>query len=191
VSDTGEVFSWGETGDALGHEKSSDDALRNQPTRIESLARGSHHILQVACSSNQTNLEHFTLFLTASGDVLTCGNNRYRQLGDADVEITSRSVPSLIRFDTSTSDSLPNRIVRVWAGAVHAVALDSEGRIFTWGCNILGQCKYTSFFLVFFVRVMRHMFLRWSRIRHDCSETHCSGSHSSQRGKTNLDFSSP
>lgn len=125
----------------MGHENSTDESLRHHPTRIESLMRDSYRIIQVACSSNQTNLENFTLFLSSNGDVLTCGNNRFKQLGQADLEIATRSIPAPIQFDTTSSTQLPNRVIRVWAGSVHAVALDSDGRVFTWGCNVLGQCK--------------------------------------------------
>ena len=72
----------------------------------------------------------FSVGLTTSGQVWTWGSNIYGELG------TGASKQSADEPEHVTS--LEN-IVCIGAGYYHAVALDNQGKIYTWGLNNAGQ----------------------------------------------------
>ena len=73
----------------------------------------------------------FTLALRADGTVWSWGDNATGTLGRT-VEGDSY-IPGRVAFDSSV------RIVAIAAGGLHALAVDSEGYLWTWGYNANGQ----------------------------------------------------
>lgn len=143
VTDEGQVFTWGSSKCSAMGLGDDDESLRHQPvanpTKIESIRQ--YRIVQAVCSSQKH--ENFSLFLSADGDVLSCGNNRWSQLGVGS-HFVDRTTPQLVTHfrQLRTSSNAPAvKCVRLFAGNVHALALDSSGQIWTWGCNALGQCE--------------------------------------------------
>src|SRR5205807_2025666 len=71
------------------------------------------------------------LALPANGQPLAAGNGGEGQLGNGGTANSSSY--------TACSAMGTNRIVQVAAGPDHGVALDSSGKVWTWGNNGFGQ----------------------------------------------------
>lgn len=118
----GALVSWGET-PGNGSQKSNipidiseQGALKGKT--VTAIAAGSQHTLAV-CSD---------------GSAVAWGDNSYGQLGDGSV--TPRSVP----VSVSRQSALGGKAVTaVSAGALHSLALCSDGTLLSWGGNGLGQ----------------------------------------------------
>ncbi|CAH0480186.1 unnamed protein product [Peronospora belbahrii] len=116
VADNGEVVGWG---------RAFYGELPEKPVHIEPCKA-------VACGSNHV------LALTASGHVMAWGWNKNGQVTAAAAENVVR-IPTTVKFPIQPQDHLPVRIVEVAAGGMHSMAIDTFGRVWTWGCNAHGQ----------------------------------------------------
>lgn len=83
-------------------------------------------VSQVACG------EDFTVILTLSGEVYSCGSNYYGCLGVGD---TNDDALTPVRIDSL--DNIP--IHNIACGDSHVVALTKEKNIYTWGCGEYGR----------------------------------------------------
>eukprot|EP01117_Protostelium_nocturnum_P011166 TRINITY_DN4055_c0_g2_i2.p1 TRINITY_DN4055_c0_g2~~TRINITY_DN4055_c0_g2_i2.p1 ORF type:complete len:958 (+),score=321.19 TRINITY_DN4055_c0_g2_i2:373-3246(+) len=123
LSSRGEVLACGKGKN--GQLGIGDSSLMDKkiPILIESL-RGIP-VVDVVCGSDHT------FFLTASGSVLACGNNKFGQLGlNDDVD---RIVPTLI-------PSLKERqIVEISCGWNHSFAVSNSGLVYSFGSNQFHQ----------------------------------------------------
>ncbi|MFJ5899456.1 hypothetical protein ACIQFZ_29230 [Streptomyces sp. NPDC093064] len=85
-------------------------------------------MVQVAAGDNHS------LALLWNGEVRAWGNNSYNQLGDGTTTLRTTPVPV---------SGLPGasglRMVQVAAGSYSSAALRSDGTVWTWGYNALGQ----------------------------------------------------
>lgn len=80
-----------------------------------------------------TGVTH-TLLLTSDGKVYAFGANNYGQLGDG--TNTNRYTPVAVNM----SDAIFGKVVvDISAGDNHNLALTSDGRVYSWGRNNLGQ----------------------------------------------------
>ncbi|XP_012283893.1 probable E3 ubiquitin-protein ligase HERC4 isoform X2 [Orussus abietinus] len=80
-------------------------------------------IVQIACGEN------YTIVVIQDGEIYSCGNNDYGQLG--------HDKP---RKRLQMIDSIPGNIFKNAAcGSSHTVAVNEWGQLFSWGCNSEGQ----------------------------------------------------
>ncbi|XP_019892346.2 serine/threonine-protein kinase Nek8 [Musca domestica] len=121
VNSDGSVYTWGEgTHGQLG--LSSLEAWKHYPSRMESVRN--YHIIS-ACAG-----EGFTILLTQTGSILSCGDNSKYALGH-DNEKTYHS-PKLI-------EKLENvHVKEIKCGTTHVLALSVDGAVYTWGTNVHG-----------------------------------------------------
>lgn len=132
----GRMYTWGAAGSGqLGHEmesfQSDQDGCPSQavPREVELLK--SLTVTAAACG----NL--YTLALT-DGYVYAWGSDEMGQLGVKDIlasEIQSR--PDMIPIPQPVFGL--EGIIQLTCGASHSLALDRDGRVYSWGCNSSGQ----------------------------------------------------
>ena len=76
-----------------------------------------------------------TVAIDEEGKVYTWGDNYYEQLGDGTE--TNSLVP--ICISDKDNELKGKKIINISAGGDHTVALDEEGKVYTWGGNYDGQ----------------------------------------------------
>ncbi|XP_036233280.2 serine/threonine-protein kinase Nek8 isoform X1 [Bactrocera oleae] len=121
VNDDGSVYAWGEgIHGQLG--SSSLEGWKHYPSRMESIR--SHHIIS-ACVG-----DGFSILLTQSGSVLSCGDNSKYALGHDENKIyhTPKGVIKLQDI----------QIEKIAAGTEHVLALSADGSIYVWGTSAHG-----------------------------------------------------
>lgn len=123
----GSVYSWGDNRhQQLGHKRHTNDEQKppvdiSEPRRIDHLVDNGRHKIIDACAGDA-----FTVFLTESGALLSCGDNRSGCLGLG--QVPSQSQPQQI------GDELQSvRIVQVAAGPRHVVVCSANSQLFVWG----------------------------------------------------------
>ncbi|KAF1317060.1 E3 ubiquitin-protein ligase herc4, partial [Globisporangium splendens] len=115
------------------------------PVKCVQVACGMNHVLVVSqtgayneiiilCSAFVKILNGFLLDANASGSMFAWGWNRYGQVAQSEAKQVV-SIPSQVTF----SDDDAIRIQSVAAGGMHSLALDSHGRVWSWGHNGYGQ----------------------------------------------------
>lgn len=78
------------------------------------------------------------LCLNATGHVYAWGWNRHHQVSRSATEV--HALPVLVDFTQSrTAEATPTRVSAVAAGGMHSLALDLDGRVWSWGDNTYGQ----------------------------------------------------
>jgi alpha-tubulin suppressor-like RCC1 family protein/pimeloyl-ACP methyl ester carboxylesterase len=85
--------------------------------------------------------QNHSLALKSDGTVWAWGDNRLGTLGDGTT--TSRSAPIQVLGGASGTPFLSG-IIAVGAGERHSVAVRSDGTVWTWGFNDVGQLGHTS-----------------------------------------------
>lgn len=114
-----------------------DTLLRNQPKPVspclpDSSTWGGHVIVMAVCAGGL-----HTLALTADARALAWGSNAYGQCGRryaAHVASANSDV-----FTPTEVEGLCGRVVRLFAGCFHSMALLEDGALYAWGCNKKGQ----------------------------------------------------
>lgn len=129
LQSNGEVWAWGwdysgELGTGTGNTSFSAVHVLNSGGTANFT-----NAIAVACGYN------FSVVLRNDGTVWTFGNNEFGQLGDG--TYLSSLLPVQVK-DTAGNNPL-RHIAAIAAGEDHVLALDSAGRIFTWGSNKNGQ----------------------------------------------------
>uniref|UniRef100_A0A1A9ZWR9 non-specific serine/threonine protein kinase n=1 Tax=Glossina pallidipes TaxID=7398 RepID=A0A1A9ZWR9_GLOPL len=121
VNNDGSVYTWGEGSHGqLG--LSSLDAWKHYPSRMDSIRN--HHIIS-ACAG-----EGFTILLTQTGVILSCGDNSKYALGHNDSKIYHSP-----KFIEKLEDI---KIKDIKAGLTHVLALSVEGSVYVWGTSSHG-----------------------------------------------------
>eukprot|EP00252_Welwitschia_mirabilis_P022759 TRINITY_DN6251_c0_g1_i1.p1 TRINITY_DN6251_c0_g1~~TRINITY_DN6251_c0_g1_i1.p1 ORF type:complete len:494 (-),score=80.95 TRINITY_DN6251_c0_g1_i1:335-1816(-) len=119
VTMSGEVFTWGDNSSfCCGHGEVGRVIFK--PTRIDAL-KGIH------CKQVATGLS-FTIVLSRSGQVFTCGGNSHGQLGHGDT--LERPVPRKVERFASLG-----HVFQVAAGVSYAMAVTQDGALYTFGCG--------------------------------------------------------
>eukprot|EP00960_Hanusia_phi_P031774 749481-Hanusia_phi.AAC.8 len=134
------VFMWGD---------GENGKLGNQSEEIQHvpyIVPAFRNVLVKVCALGKKH----TLFLSSDGVVLSCGSNGYGQLGMGD-HILSRPTPVRIKRKQGSIDEWQaiiqslNNVVAIAAGYYHSLALNENGKIFSWGSGSWG--KLGSYFL--------------------------------------------
>ena len=79
--------------------------------------------------------KNYTVALDEEGKVYACGNNEDGQLGDG----TTTNSPLTICISDKENELKGKKIISISAGGRYTVALDEEGKVYTWGYNYDGQ----------------------------------------------------
>lgn len=82
-----------------------------------------NEIEQISCGEN------YTVTITNDGQVYSCGNNDYGQLGHEKARKRLQLIPGLDAFVFK----------KIACGSCHTVAVNEWGQLFSWGCNMKGQ----------------------------------------------------
>ncbi|XP_044736012.1 protein RCC2 homolog [Chrysoperla carnea] len=109
----------------LGH---NDTKTRDVPTEVAELVE--HNIIGAACGRNHT------LFLTDTGTVYACGDNKSGQCGIGTV------TPSVLKPTRINYRGAP--IIKVGCGAEFSVILDCKGGLHTFGLPEYGQLGHNT-----------------------------------------------
>ncbi len=84
-------------------------------------------IVAIACGGQHS------LALDNNGSVWAWGLNDHGQLGISSFEGQINKPAKLIHFPSNT------RIVAIAGGSLHSLAIDSAGKVWAWGANVVGQ----------------------------------------------------
>ncbi|KAH8414582.1 hypothetical protein KR215_009358 [Drosophila sulfurigaster] len=121
INDDGSAYAWGEgIHGQLG--LTSLETWKHYPGLVQSVRN--YHLVS-ACAG-----EGFTVFLTQSGNLLSCGSNMHYALGHE--EQKNYYSPKLV---AKLADV---RIEQIAAGLHHVIALSREGAVYVWGTSIHG-----------------------------------------------------
>ena len=132
----GKVYTWGNNKyGELGN--GTEDDYSNEPICISDLSESElkgKNIVKVQSEG------YIMIALDSEGKVYTWGDNSDRQLGDgAGGEYGDYSNEPICISDLSESELKGKNIVKVQSDGYTMTALDSEGKVYTWGENYEGQ----------------------------------------------------
>eukprot|EP01084_Bolivina_argentea_P117998 209452_1 len=77
----------------------------------------------------------FSMFVCDNGNVWSCGQNHYGQLGCGNSEICEKQVGKVEYFEVENI-----KIIQIVCGHDHSIALDVNGNVYGWGGNANGEC---------------------------------------------------
>ncbi|MCL2444883.1 IPT/TIG domain-containing protein [Candidatus Saccharibacteria bacterium] len=128
IDNNNQLWTWGSNNSSqLGNGTSVFLSATPTPVDMSGVLTG-RVITQISTQGNHN------LVLDSKGHVFAWGANAAGQLGDG--TNTSSNTPVAV----DTSGVLAGRVItQISAGSSHSIALDDEGRIFTWGLNSSGQ----------------------------------------------------
>lgn len=123
------IFTWGDNGSGqLGNGTNTDSNVPVQVVNTGVLSGKT--ILKVYAGDS------YSAALDSDGKVYTWGYNAYGQLGNG-ITFTDSNVPvAVIDGDINFTSK---EITSLALGSTHVIALDSDGKVYSWGDNISGQ----------------------------------------------------
>ena len=120
------VYSWGSEG---SHSLHDNDTVRTPAdSKVVDGRVARHTLLQVGMGPRHGAA------VTATGQVLICGENSYGQVDPSDPSSSVISKPRLFEFPSSMT-----RITQISCGRSHTAAVTASGTVLTWGDNAFGQ----------------------------------------------------
>ena len=131
LSSAGRVFAWGYNSGTEYVFAASDPASSLVPRDITAnLNLGSGEVLTaIECGSGSN------IAITSSGRLLVWGYNSYGELGTG----TTNSVATPVDISSSLALEVDETVIAIKRGATHTLVLTSNGRIFAFGRNNVGQ----------------------------------------------------
>jgi alpha-tubulin suppressor-like RCC1 family protein len=129
ITSKGRIFTWGNN--EFGQLGDGTSTSKNIPTEITSFFN-----LNITEKISSISIGYsYSSAITSEGRIFTWGVNYSSVLGDGTT--THRYVPTDItnQFSLNTEEV----IINVFFGSSHSGAITSQGRVFTWGLNNLGQ----------------------------------------------------
>ena len=129
LDEEGKVYTWGKNNfGQLGDGTATNSSLPICISDKENELKGKR-IVDISAGDGHT------VALDEEGKVYTWGKNNFGQLGDGTA--TNSSLP--ICISDKENELKGKRIVDISAGYRHTVAIDEEGKVYTWGANYSGQ----------------------------------------------------
>jgi alpha-tubulin suppressor-like RCC1 family protein len=125
----GKVYDWGDCGFGYLGNKYYDEH-DYKPKLNEYL--DDLNIIDISCGS------YHNLVLASTGDIYGWGFNDYGQTGNGSVG-KCQSIPFKINYN------LPEKFKAISCGSQHSMALTEDGRVFSWGYNLVCQLGVDSF----------------------------------------------
>eukprot|EP00918_Siedleckia_nematoides_P078034 GHVU01170758.1.p1 GENE.GHVU01170758.1~~GHVU01170758.1.p1 ORF type:complete len:292 (-),score=42.83 GHVU01170758.1:512-1387(-) len=120
-----QLFSWGNG--SQGQLGQGDLVSKTLPDRIQaSRLDPTDFFMRCACG------RMYSACLTAKGKLFTWGGSRNGNLGREEVS-SAVCQPELV-------ETVPTPIVQLACGEAHMLVVTSEGRVYSWGDNIYGEC---------------------------------------------------
>ena len=127
ITSTGEAFGWG----LNLYGRTQSDNTNNSTTEPVSVSIGA---LAGKVVTEVSNGSDYSLALTSDGLIYGWGSNTTGQLGDGTT--IQRLAPVAV---TMTGALAGKTVTAISAGNLHAAALTSEGKVYCWGYNGVGQ----------------------------------------------------
>lgn len=128
VGTDNEVYGWGSSSDGqVGNQRRTDAVL--EPTPIERMGDLSKNLKFTIVAAGGWH----SLALDEEGQMWAWGRNQQAQLGNGDNSGTEQWHPVPI------SKGLGVRFKSISAGDYHSLALDTDGKVWSWGTNSSGQ----------------------------------------------------
>jgi len=137
LSNVGTVYCWGDnSNNALGDSTSAD---RNYAKQISQGAiPGGVTITKLYTNNNFDNSSGQSFWaLGSDGKLYAWGYNFYGQLGDGST--SSRSTPVLVGASGAMAGKTITKVSVSSSNSTHVAAIDSNGQLYTWGYNGVGQ----------------------------------------------------
>nr|XP_031849691.1 probable E3 ubiquitin-protein ligase HERC4 isoform X1 [Nomia melanderi] len=106
----------------------TEDEIILLPHEVDFVKAG--EVEQIACGEN------YTVVVTKDGQIYSCGNNDYGQLGH------NKETRKLQLIDAPGLDAFAFK--KVACGAHHTLAINEWGQLFSWGSNVKGQLGLNS-----------------------------------------------
>ena len=133
----GKVYTWGNNSDGqLGNGKSGYDTDSNEPICISDIEENALNSVKIEKISYNNYFKDIITAIDNNGKVYTWGNNEYGQLGNGTNEDSNKPICISALKDNALNGK---NIVEVQSDSSTMIAIDNEGKVYTWGNNYYGQ----------------------------------------------------
>ena len=132
VNSNGDLYSWGWNGQGQLGNGTNTDSNVPLPVRTAGTPMAGKKIVHVSTGGNF--YKGSSLALSSEGKVYSWGANDQGQLGNG--ATTDSNLPVEVKVEGTPMEG--KTIVQTAIGVTHSMALDSEGKVYSWGENVNG-----------------------------------------------------
>ena len=132
VNSNGDLYSWGWNGQGQLGNGTNTDSNVPLPVRAAGTPMAGKKIVHVSTGGNF--YKGSSLVLSSEGKVYSWGANDQGQLGNGTA--TNSNLP--VEVKTEGTPKAGKKIIQTAIGVTHSMALDSEGKVYSWGENVNG-----------------------------------------------------
>ena len=132
VNSNGDLYSWGWNGQGQLGNGTNTDSNVPLPVRTAGTPMAGKKIVHVSTGGNF--YKGSSLALSSEGKVYSWGANDQGQLGNGTA--TNSNLP--VEVKTEGTPMAGKKIIQTAIGVTHSMALDSEGKVYSWGENVNG-----------------------------------------------------